>query len=89
MKQPNFRALCAELVELLDEEWSGVSYQPEALNRARAALEATPPPEPPLDEEILELAGDAWISFAKSQPNPQRYSWDLVLIRAALERWGR
>ena len=50
---------------------------------------ATPPPEPPLDEEILELAGDAWISFAKSQPNPQRYSWDLVLIRAALERWGK
>ena len=36
---PDFRALCAELVELLEEEWSGVSYQPEALNRARAALE--------------------------------------------------
>jgi hypothetical protein len=45
---PDFRALCAELVELLEEGWSGVSYQPEALNRARAAL-ATPPTEPPME----------------------------------------
>jgi hypothetical protein len=43
---PDFRALCAELVELLDSEWFGVSYQPPALDRARAAL-ATTPPEPP------------------------------------------
>ena len=90
---PDFRAELQRLVDLyeaLGGNWSPHGYTDtwnDALAAARAEL-ATPLPAPPLDEEILELAGDAWISFAKSQPNPQRYSWDLVLIRAALERWG-
>ena len=84
---PDFRALCAELVDELNYHADEHSVD-KLIARATAAL-ATPPPKPPLDEEILELAGDVWISFAKSQPNPQRYSWDLVLIRAALERWGK
>ena len=96
---PDFRTQCAELLAAIQlytglnpaaSEMSSVEITEklmEAMAATVAAL-AAPPPEPPLDEEILELAGDAWISFAKSQPNPQRYSWDLVLIRAALERWG-
>jgi hypothetical protein len=53
----DFRALCAELVQLLEvsEEWSGCT-QPQALTRARAAL-AEDPVEPTLMERAL--AGDA------------------------------
>jgi hypothetical protein len=57
MKMTDFRALCKELVELLEvsEEWSGCT-QPQALTRARAAL-AKQPVEPTLMERAL--AGDA------------------------------
>ena len=76
----DFRALCAELVELLDSEWFGVSYQPKALDRARAAL-ASPPPELPTDEELYEY----WISTS-----PQFGCADPVgFVRAALERWSK
>ena len=78
---PDFRALCAELVELLESEWFGVSYQPKALDRARAAL-ATPPPvatKPPTVMEIIELStefDDAGLGIVD-------------FTRAALERWGQ
>jgi len=42
----------------------------------------------PTDEELLGLAEDAWIPFAKSQPHPQGHPWDLVLARAVLARYG-
>ena len=75
---PNFRARCAELVELLEDEWSGVSYQPKALNRARADL-ATPPPEPPTDEELVTFL---YVIDPEDELSP------LAMVRAALERWG-
>ena len=91
---PNFRALCAELVELLEDEWSGVSYQPEALNRARADL-ATAPPEAPTDQEIQEWA-DAKLGAYQGDPESFGWGWRCfkgeafaLTIRAALERWGR
>jgi hypothetical protein len=50
----DFRALCTELLKLLEvsEEWSGCP-PPQALTRARAAL-AEDPVEP-TDEELLDL----------------------------------
>jgi len=75
---PDFRAHCANLVELLEDEWSGCSVQPEALKRARAAL-ATPPPEPPTDEELMALAVAVF-------ENP--FATDKDYARAVLERWG-
>jgi hypothetical protein len=136
----DFRALCKELVELLEvsEEWSGCT-PPQALTRARTALAedpvgptneeldelkenlwntykdagyrdeevmyehsfgfaldafaravlAQPEPVAPTDEELLGLAEDAWIPFAKSQPHPQGHPWDLVLARAVLAKWGQ
>jgi hypothetical protein len=90
----DYRALCAELVELsaptdsipqLAERLQKLS---ELASRARAALAAQPEPVAPTDEELLVLAEDAWIPFAKSQPHPQGHSWDLVLARAVLARWG-
>jgi hypothetical protein len=73
---PNFRRLCAELVDAFDIP-SSFQYKALALARARAAL-ATPPPEPPTVMEILELSGeieDAGLG-------------QIDLVRAALERWG-
>jgi hypothetical protein len=51
---PDFRELCAEL---LDELQYQTSYETNAelQDRARTAL-ATPPPEPPTDDELIEIA---------------------------------
>jgi len=52
---PDFRALCAELLQELCchyRSWElKEGHCSDAMNRARAAL-ATPPPKPPTDEEI-------------------------------------
>jgi hypothetical protein len=40
---PNFRALCAEMLELIEGEYEGTCFCYELRDRARAAL-ATPPP---------------------------------------------
>jgi len=78
---PDFRALCAELVELDQTaprdfgKWKRSWIA--ATTRARAAL-ATPPPKPPTVMEILDLSGeieDAGLG-------------QIDLVRAALERWG-
>jgi len=74
---PDFRALCAELCLI----WSRSTNSDDLfenmvplVDRARAAL-ATPPPEPPTDEELY----DYWISTS-----PQ-----FGCARAVLERWGK
>jgi hypothetical protein len=48
---PDFRALCAELLEVVEGEYEGTGLCYELRDRANAAL-ATPPPKPPTDEEI-------------------------------------
>jgi hypothetical protein len=53
MTEPNFRALCAELVELLEDEWYGVTREPSALVNARAAL-AQPEPQGPTGRPAIE-----------------------------------
>jgi len=79
---PNFRALCAELVnELHGYKVSNPNHATELIDRARTAL-ATPPPEPPTDEELLALR--SWSSHSHT------FDSDLVdFALAALERWGR
>jgi hypothetical protein len=75
---PNFRALCAELLEVIEGEYEGTGVCYELRHRARTAL-ATPPPEPPTVMEILELLGeieDAGLG-------------QIDLVRAAIERWGK
>ena len=89
---PDFRALCAELVKLLqncpvtaDTDW--IAERMTLLYSARAAL-ATPLPEPteltepPTDEELLAMR--SWSSHSHT------FDSDLVdFARAVLERWGR
>jgi hypothetical protein len=74
----DFRALCAELLEVVEGEYGGTGLCYELQDRARAAL-ATPPPAPPTVMEILDLSGeieDAGLG-------------QIDLVRAALERWGQ
>jgi hypothetical protein len=74
---PGFRALCAELLEVIEGEYEGTGLCYELRDRARAAL-ATPPPKPPTVMEILDLSGeieDAGLG-------------QIDLIHAVLERWG-
>jgi hypothetical protein len=90
---PDFRALCKELVDAFDIP-SSLQYKALALTRARHAL-ATPPPEPPTDEEIEEWA-DAATEVPLEEMDPDVHGWRRCFtkeefwasIRAALERWG-
>ena len=90
---PDFRALCAELVKLLqncpvtaDTDW--IAERMTLLYSARTALKATPPPEPPADGEVAELV--RWMRLESEdwrQANPRGYQ-GARLTRAAelLER---
>ena len=77
MDQPDFRALCAELVTAFKDE-STYTQRVEILDRARAAL-VTLPPEPPTVMEIFTLIDE--IDEARLG--------QIDLVRAALERWGK
>jgi hypothetical protein len=77
----DFRALCTELVELLEvsEEWSGCT-QPQALTRARAALAEQP--VGPTDEELWAVGNDDFRANC--------YPTDAIhYARAVLARWGQ
>jgi hypothetical protein len=80
----DYRALCAELVDALKDE-NAYTIRIELIDRARAALAEQP--VVPTDKELMDLAEEAWVPFAKSQPHPQGHPWDLVLARAVLARW--
>jgi len=100
---PDFRALCAELGALMIDLASthpnlsenGVRVVNELSDRADAAL-ATPPPEPPTDEEIEEWA-DAATEVPLETMDPDINGWQRCFtkeefcasIRAVLERWGK
>ena len=75
---PNFRALCAELLEVVEGEYEGTGLCYELRDRATNAL-ATPPPEPPTVMQILELSNEIEAAGLGQ----------IDLVRAALERWGR
>jgi hypothetical protein len=98
---PDFRELCKELDALMIDLASthpnlsenGVRIVNELSDRADAAL-ATPPPEPPTDEELLALKEKLWDKY-KTIP----YQWEEFMYgdafesalsdyRAILKRWG-
>ena len=82
MTQPDFRALCVELVETWDAtadfNFNDFGHAAaDIVDRARTAI-ATPPPEPPTAIEIIDLSieiDDAGLGIVE-------------FARAALERWG-
>jgi hypothetical protein len=97
---PDFRAELERLLDLYDAlggNWTPHNYTDtwnDALASTRAAL-ATPPPEPPTDEEIEEWA-DAATEVPLEAMDPDIHGWQRCFtkeefcasIRAALERWG-
>jgi hypothetical protein len=81
MKMTDFRALCKELVELLEvsEEWSGCT-PPQALTRARTALAEDP--VGPTDEELWAVGDENF--------RANYYPTDAIrFARAVLARWGQ
>lgn len=89
---PDFRALCEELLQPLAEYDDANPYHDHRalIDRARAAL-ATPPPEPPSEKEIelfIESIRMPWILEQISRATDPDSDFDVVIVRAALERWG-
>ena len=88
---PDFRALCAELGALMIDLASthpnlsenGVRVVNELSDRADAAL-ATPPPEPPTDEELNAL----WNCCGDHDEEGDHYGNIFQFARAVLKRWG-
>ena len=77
----DFRALCAELVPLLDDAWdcSKPKYIQELLDRARAAL-AEPEPVGPTASDVTEL-------FYRHMGEGPEVGFEDA-IKEALARWG-
>ena len=72
---PDFRTELARLVDLY-----------------KAALDATPPPEPPSEKEIelfIESIRMPWILEQISRATDPDPDFDVVIVRAALEKWGK
>ena len=107
---PDFRDMCAELLQTADillENGESSAYSGERLvrtrhlealddcaERARAAL-ATPPPEPPTDEELIRAAEESGFVykddgrlFNSYQDCTDIKTEVLSFARAVLERWG-
>jgi hypothetical protein len=82
----DFRALCEELVEALDECQRLCGDQPESplVWKARAALAEQP--VGPTDEELRELYDEM-----RREPGNGRSYWAFLLdyARAVLARWGQ
>jgi len=95
---PDFRALCAELLQPLAEYDGANPYHEHRalITRARAALAAEPEGEGegPTDEELLESAAKALgyksIPIDHEGGAVEAYSSELLAFaRAVLARWGR
>ena len=95
MTQPNFRTQCAELLAAIQlytglnpaaSEMSSVEITEKLMDAmaATVAALATPPPEPPTDEELNRLR---YYEFSTSTGHGE--STDVIgFARAVLERWG-
>jgi hypothetical protein len=76
MPDPDFRALCAELLDWAERTSSHYYKQADVIVRARAAL-AQPEPVAPTDEDLEDLAE---VMNVSGNPVPA--------MRRALELWG-
>ena len=86
MTQPDFRAELQLLVKASNQVGEDLSVWWDAVDRAEAAL-ATPPPEPPTDEELDAL----WIEqYGYTGRSPAMSIFDFKpAARAVLKRWGK
>ena len=103
MTEPNFHALCAELLTAVDgkncfidgSSVEAIDHLTTIFDRIEIAL-ATPPSEPPTDEELVNLRNRVIADCCSSRSNNGANLLsddDLVAcqaagLRAVLERWG-
>jgi len=81
MPDPDYKALCAELLAAMQtDDWEECE---EVWARAKAALEARSEPVAPTDEELLGLYGVATPCY-----HIEEYRKELDYGRAVLARWG-
>ena len=82
---PDFRALCAEIIEL----WDADCDIDEEINEMRELL-ATPPPKPPTDKELGALADEKlWPIASEEYLDDYDRTCAIDFARAVLEMWGR
>jgi hypothetical protein len=81
MTNPDFRALCAELLAALEIQLDELRFNNRLCLRARAAL-AQPKPVAPTDEELWSAGNDDF--RANCYPTDAIY-----FARAVLARWGQ
>lgn len=108
MDQPDFRALCAELLAATQlytglnpaaSEMSSVEKTEklmDAMAATRTALEATPPPEPPTEKELMELEEKLWDKYkvigyqGEELMHDDGFEYALCDYRSILQiRWGK
>ena len=99
----NFRTQCAELLAAIQlytglnpaaSEMSSVEKTEKLMDAmaATTAALATPPSVPPSEEEIEQLIEEIrmpWIIEHLSRATDPDPDFDIVIVRAALERWGQ
>ena len=84
---PDFRALCAELLDCIEKANWPLRHKiifELCVDRARTAL-ATPPPEPPTDEELLKAVRHLYGDQISADMGADD---DLLTARAVLDRLG-
>jgi len=82
---PDFRSLCAELLAAFEIQLEEMSIDNRLCKRARAAL-ATPPPEPPTDDELLKAVRHLYKDQISANMGADD---DLLTARTVLDRWGK
>ena len=92
MPEINFRALCAEILQTLDQYEDGQRVDWDAWrNNARAAL-AQPEPEGPADEELEDYAlqnGGGYFNCDCQEEADILTRKHVAFIKGALDRWAR
>jgi hypothetical protein len=88
MNSPDWRSLCAELLETIDMLLEG-DRRPESERGAYIrALLAQPEPVAPTEGELQVFYDEHFISWSKWRRNQETCTFEIYLLRAVLARWG-
>ena len=92
MTNPDYRALCAELVDIItahaNPDDAAVGYVAGVIARARA-LPAVPDGREPASVALQPSDGELWTMYDDMRGEPGDWAWVRDLVRAVLDRWGR
>jgi hypothetical protein len=94
MPDPDYKALCSEILQKLDQYEDGQRVDWDAWRNNARALLAQPEPQGPTDEKLIQLAIDTRLyRFQATAGDPVQYEMTEQQVhafaRAVLARWGR